>query len=77
MIRKFVDWNDFSTTEYNVTNLFSSINLCYDIKCNVDHAAHIDGVYDMLVQAFHDATNSVFLRKKKTCSVKKKKNMFC
>ena len=37
---------DCEKYEYNVTNLFSSINLCYDIKCNVDHIAYIDGVYD-------------------------------
>ena len=82
LIRKFVDWNHFSTTdsekyEHNVTNLFSSINLCYDIKCNVDHAAHIDGVYDMLVKAFHDATNEFTITKAKVFRPVPGWNDFC
>ena len=82
LIRNFVDWNHYSTTdcekyEYNVTNLFSSINLCYDIKCNVDHAAHIDGVYDMLVKAFHDATNEFTITKAKVFRPVPGWNDFC
>ena len=81
-IRKFVDWNHFSTTdcekyEYNVTNLFSSINLWYDIKCDVDHDAHADGVYDMLVQAFHDATNEFTITKAKVFRPVPGLNDFC
>ena len=82
MILKFVDWNNFITTdcekyEHNVTNLFSSINLCYDIKCNVNHAAHIDGVYDMLVKAFHDATNEFTITKAKVFRPVPGWNDFC
>ena len=82
LIRKFVDWNHFNTTdrekyEYNVTKLFSSINLCYDIKCYVDHAAHNDGLYDMLVQAFHDATNEFTITKSKVFRPVPGWNDFC
>ena len=42
--------------ETNITEIFSNLNICDDVHCTNDPAAHIDDVYNRFVEAFHYAT---------------------
>ena len=61
LISEFVDWKNFDNNKRqiyvdNITDSLSSIYICDNLKCKLDHANDTDHIYDTLVRVLKEAS---------------------